>query len=70
MIGSLQIAERACLQEFASHALKLMAADPRLSLAVARGRAIEALHSTCVTYWETRSRLTAMGFPPITFEEL
>lgn len=58
------------MREFNAHAAKLMAADPRLSIGIARAKAIEALHGTCVRYWDARAQLSRMGVVPVLFDEV
>jgi hypothetical protein len=70
LISELQETERECLQKFANRAAKLMATDPRLTVGIARAKAIEAMPNTCTRFWQCRAQLTTMGVKPINFEDL
>lgn len=68
-IAELRDEEKRCMAKFDARARKLMERDSRMSIDVARGKAIEMLPRCAAHYLEARSRLTLMGIRPRIFDE-
>jgi hypothetical protein len=69
-ISSLRQVERACLEKLDAKARQLMAADPRLSLEAARGKAILAMPNCSAKYQRCQWQLQACGLRGMTFKDL
>ena len=66
----LRSTERECINKFNARAAKLMAADNRLPIEVARGKAIEQMPNTAARYSAARQRLSAALIRPLRFDEV
>lgn len=69
-LETLRDTERNCLHKINVRARKLMAADPRLTPAIARGKAIEEMPNTAARFLQARSTLGMMGMRPLQFDDV
>ncbi len=70
-LESLRDAERECLRRFNARATRLVAqSGGRLTMDIARGKAIEQMPKTCRRYEEVRQRLVAAMARPLQFHEV
>jgi hypothetical protein len=69
-LNELRAVEKECLKKFVARARKIHAANPALSMAICRGRAIQEMPRTAEKFLQARATLTMAGSRPILFSDI